>query len=66
MSEEIRRERSRRTWWEKLKMWQRAYKTKVSAGSHEATGRGRTPEASQDAAEKAMGRRKSAEKERDE
>jgi len=47
-------------------MWQRAYKTKVSAGSHEATGRGRTPEASQDAAEKAMGRRKSAEKERGE
>ena len=33
MSGEIKTERSRRTWFEKLKMWQRAYKTKVSAGS---------------------------------
>jgi hypothetical protein len=51
MSDETRTERSRRTWWEKLKMWRRAYRTKVSGGSREAIGRGPTPEASQKAAE---------------
>ena len=64
MSGEIKTERSRRTWFEKLKMWQRAYKTKVSAGSHEATGRGRTPEASQDAAEKRWSADQDAKKDR--
>jgi hypothetical protein len=35
-----------------MKMWRRAYKTKVSDGCHEAIGRGPTPEAYEEAAKK--------------
>jgi hypothetical protein len=38
--------RTHRTWFDKLKMWQRAYETKISDERHEAIGRGATPEAS--------------------
>ncbi len=56
MSNEIKTttERSRRTWLEKLQMWPRAYKTKISDGRREAIGRGPTPEASQEATERRL------------
>jgi hypothetical protein len=44
--------RTRRTWFEKLMNWERAYKTKISYGHRAAIGRGPTPEASQEAAER--------------
>jgi hypothetical protein len=52
MAREIRTVRTPRTWFEKLKMWQRAYETKIRDARHEAIGRGATPEASQEAAER--------------
>jgi hypothetical protein len=33
-------------------LWQRAHQTKISDGHHEAVGRGPTPEAAQEAAER--------------
>ena len=47
---EIRTRRMRRTWLERLRLWQRAYETKVLDNVREAVGRGQTPEAAQDAA----------------
>ena len=50
MSVETRTERSRRTWWEKLKMWRYAYEAKVFDHRHEAVGLGPSPAAARDAA----------------
>jgi hypothetical protein len=50
MGTEIKTSRIRRTWFDKLSLWRRAYQTKVFDGSREAVGRGPTPEASRDAA----------------
>jgi hypothetical protein len=50
MGTEIKTSRIRRTWFDKLSLWSRAYQTKVFDGSREAVGRGPTPEASRDAA----------------
>jgi hypothetical protein len=66
MSNEIKTERSHRTWWERVKMWRRAYKTKVSDGCHEAIARGPTPEASEEAAKKRWVAEQAAEKTRGE
>ena len=66
MSVETRTERSRRTWWEKLKMWRHAYETRVFNGRYEAIGRGSTPEAFREAALKQSVSEPSAEKERGE
>jgi hypothetical protein len=52
MATEIKTVRTRRTWFEKLKMWRRAYETKIQGERHEAIGRGATPEAAQEAAER--------------
>jgi hypothetical protein len=51
MLSQIRTMRVHRTWFDKLKLWSRAYETKISDGSREVCGRGPTPEASQGAAE---------------
>ena len=48
---EIRTSRTRRTWVEKLMLWQRAFQAKIWDGHREAVGRGPTPEAAQEAAE---------------
>ena len=55
MGVEITTRRSRRTWLERLSMWQRAYETKVFDNVREVVGRGRTPQAAQDAALKRWG-----------
>ena len=44
--------RVRRTWSDRLKLWQRAYETKIWDGRREITGRGASAEASQKAAER--------------
>jgi hypothetical protein len=49
---EIKTVRTRRTWFDKLKLWPRAYMTKIRDKGHEVTGRGATREESQKAAEK--------------
>ena len=49
---EIRTSRARRTWAEKLMLWKRAYETKISDGHLQAIGRGSTPEAAQETAER--------------
>ena len=49
---EIKTSRVRRTWLEKLLLWQRAYHTKIFDEHREVFGRGPTPEASQEAAER--------------
>ena len=51
MVTEMRTNRVRRTWLDKLLLWQRAYETRIFDGHHEVIGRGPTPEASQAAAE---------------
>jgi hypothetical protein len=51
----IETRRSPRTWVERLFLWQRAYETKVLEGHREVTGRGPTPEASQQAAQDRWG-----------
>ena len=51
MVTEMRTSRVRRTWLDKLLLWQRAYETRIFDGHHEVIGRGPTPEASQAAAE---------------
>ena len=38
----VRTSRTRRTWAEKLMLWKRAYRTKISDGHDEAIGRGST------------------------
>jgi len=52
MATEITTVRSQRTWFEKLRMWQRAYETQIRDERHKAIGRGATPEASQEAAQR--------------
>jgi hypothetical protein len=49
---EVRTSRTRRTWVEKLMLWPRAYQTKIWDRHREAVGRGPTPQAAQEAAEK--------------
>ena len=49
---EARSSRARRTWAEKLMLWQRAYEVKIWDGHREIVGRGPTPEAAQEAAER--------------
>jgi len=48
----VQTSRVRRTWSDRLKMWQRAYETKIWDSRDEITGRGSSPEASQKAAER--------------
>jgi hypothetical protein len=48
----VRTSRTRRTWAEKLMLWKRAYRTKISDGHLQAIGRGSTPEAAQETAER--------------
>jgi hypothetical protein len=52
MSTQIQTRRARRTWIERLMMRRRAYLTKIVDRSREVTGRGSTPEASLEAAER--------------
>ena len=49
---EIQISRVHRTWLDKLRLWPRAYQTKIFDGRREVFGRGPTPEAAQDAAER--------------
>jgi hypothetical protein len=49
---QVRTSRVRRTWLDKLLLWQRAYETRIFDEHREVSGRGPTPEASQDAAER--------------
>jgi hypothetical protein len=44
--------RVHRTWLDRLKLWRHAYQTKISDSRREVTGRGASPEASQEAAER--------------
>src|SRR5262249_32198935 len=48
----IQTSRIRRTWLEKLFLWQRAYQTKILDVQREVIGRGHTPEASLKSAER--------------
>jgi hypothetical protein len=52
MPRETNTVRTRRTWLERLKMWGRAYETKIRDEGQEAIGRGATRETSQEAAER--------------
>jgi hypothetical protein len=52
--------RTHRTGFEKLKMWRRAYETKILDERHEAIGRGATPQASEEAAERQWVQEKTA------
>jgi hypothetical protein len=52
MSTEVKTWRARRTVFDKLKRWQRAYETRMADGRREVIGRGPTPEASQEAAQR--------------
>ena len=53
-----------RTLLERLKLWPRAYETKILSSRYQAVGRGPTPKASQKAAEKRWLAAQSPEKER--
>ena len=44
MVTEMRTTRVRRTWFDKLLLWQRAYETRILDGHHDVVGRGPTPE----------------------
>ena len=46
MDPEINSVRNHRTWLERLRLWPRAYETKITDAHHEAIGRGPTTEAS--------------------
>jgi hypothetical protein len=50
MKAEIKTIRTRRTWFERLRLWSRAYETKVYDARREVVARGPTPEASEAAA----------------
>jgi len=52
MGQELRTERSHRTWRERILLWPRAYQTKISDKGREVVGRGPDPEASKEAARK--------------
>jgi hypothetical protein len=47
---EIRTMRVPRTLWDKVVLWKRAFETEIFDSRREARGRGRTPEASREAA----------------
>ena len=49
---QIQTSRVHPTWLDRLLLWQRAYQTKIFDQQREVVGRGRTPEASQEAAER--------------
>jgi hypothetical protein len=51
MQTQIETSRVHRTWADKLKLWRRAYETKIWDGRSQVIGRGSTPEASKEAAE---------------
>jgi hypothetical protein len=50
MGTDIQTERVHRTWQDKLRLWRRAYQTKISDKHRKAIGRGPTVEKSQEAA----------------
>jgi hypothetical protein len=50
MAPTVETRRVRRNWTEKFLLWPRAYETKIWQSGHEATARGLTPEASEEAA----------------
>jgi hypothetical protein len=50
MGTDIRTQRVQRTWMDKLRLWRRAYQTKINDKHREAIGRGPSPEKSQQAA----------------
>ena len=50
MGTEIRTERIRRTWLDKLLLWSRAYQTKIFDAHREVVGRGPTAQSSGEAA----------------
>jgi len=52
MQTQIETSRVHRTWVDKLRLWRRAYITKIWDEHREAIGRGPSPKASQEAAEK--------------
>jgi len=52
MGAEIRTFRTRRTWFEKLLLWPRAYESKIFDCNRKVIGRGHTPKAAQEAAER--------------
>jgi hypothetical protein len=52
MQTQIETSRVHRTWADKLKLWRRAFETKIWDGQREVIGRGPTGEASQEAAER--------------
>jgi len=54
MQRQSRTSRVRRTWAEKLLRWPHAYETEISYGHRKVIGRGSTPEASIEAAERRM------------
>jgi hypothetical protein len=54
--EQARTSRVRRTWFEKLKLWNYAYQTEIWHKPHQVVGRGSTPEASRETAEKELKR----------
>jgi hypothetical protein len=47
---EVRTHRDRRTLWDKLRFWDKAYVTTIADQHCEVTGRGPTPEAAEEAA----------------
>jgi len=50
METNIQTQRVHRTWLDRLRLWRRAYQTKIVDKRREAIGRGPTPEKSQEAA----------------
>jgi hypothetical protein len=52
MQTQIETSRVHWTWADKLKLWRRAYETKIWDGQRQVIGRGSTPNASQEAAER--------------
>jgi hypothetical protein len=52
MEKRIETKQVPRTWLDKLKMWRRAYETRILDGNREAFGRGPTGKASRMAAER--------------
>ena len=56
----IETRRVRRGWTEKFLLWLRAYETRIWQSGHEVTGRGPTPEMSEEAARRKWNRENSA------
>jgi hypothetical protein len=49
---EVQTSRVRRTWLDKFFFWRQAYQTRIRDKDREVSGRGQTPKASQEAAER--------------